>query len=53
MSCHPTPPHHPQVYENNDLGLLNFQLHPDWPTVPYGYMVYTHDPGYVNTHSYV
>ncbi|CAM9249240.1 unnamed protein product, partial [Hapterophycus canaliculatus] len=35
-----------QVYANNDLGLLNFQLHPDWPTVPYGYMLYTHDPGY-------
>eukprot|EP00903_Cladosiphon_okamuranus_P014013 g13031.t1 len=36
----------PDVYENNDLGLLNFQLHPEWPTVPYGYMVYTHDPGF-------
>lgn len=34
-----------QVYENNDLGLLNFQLHPDWPATPYGYMLYTHDPG--------
>ncbi|CAM9610829.1 unnamed protein product, partial [Ectocarpus sp. 12 AP-2014] len=35
-----------EVYENNDLGLLNFQLHPDWPATPYGYMLYTHDPGY-------
>ncbi|CAM9573643.1 unnamed protein product, partial [Ascophyllum nodosum] len=35
-----------QVYESNDLGLLNFRLHPDWPDEPYGYMLYTHDPGY-------
>ncbi|CAM9670320.1 unnamed protein product, partial [Sphacelaria rigidula] len=35
-----------KVYANNDLGLLNFRLHPDWPEIPYGYMLYAHDLGY-------
>lgn len=34
-----------KVYANNDLGLLNFRLHPDWPETPYGYMLYAHDRG--------
>lgn len=34
-----------KVYANNDLGLLNFRLHPDWPDTPYGYMLYAHDRG--------
>lgn len=31
------------VYDNWDRGLLGFTLHPDFPTTPYAYVLYTYD----------
>lgn len=33
-----------EVNGNSDRGLLSIELHPDFPAVPYVYLLYTHDP---------
>ncbi len=39
-----------QVSDSNDRGLLGITLHPDFPTTPYVYLLYTwNPPGFSNT----
>ncbi|NJM04968.1 PKD domain-containing protein [Candidatus Gracilibacteria bacterium] len=32
------------VNDNHDRGMLDIAVHPDFPTTPYVYLLYTHDP---------
>jgi glucose/arabinose dehydrogenase len=38
-----------RVHDNNDRGLLSIAVHPDFPSEPYVYLLYTHDPVGVTT----